>query len=307
MKNVLERVLNLLAYLLTSRRPVTAEEIRSTVAGYDQESDEAFRRMFERDKELLRRLGIPLQLRPTDAWEVEFGYVIPPEEYRLPDPGLTDEERAALWLAAQVVRIGGRPSAAEALLKLGGTRMTGAVEPFAADLGAEVDMLADLYAAVVERRFVDFAYKGRRRRVAPHGLGHRRGHWYLVGLESGDVRVYRVDRMEVIEVGATPGAFPRRAGISVRKVLDAEPWEAGGEPPTVVTVRFDPEVAWWASRRLGSQPLASREEAGHVEVDLEVRHLDAFLGWVLGFGDHAEVTGPPAVRARVVARVQGVA
>lgn len=307
MKNVLERLLNLLAFLLTSRRPVTADEIRTTVAGYDQESDEAFRRMFERDKELLRRLGIPIQLRPTDAWEVEFGYVIPPEEYRLPDPGLTDEERAALWLAAQVVRIGGQPSAAEALLKLGGTRMTGAVEPFAADLGAEVDALAELYAAVVERRLLDFGYKGRRRTVAPHGLGHRRGHWYLVGVESGEVRVYRIDRMEGIRTGETPGAFPRRPGVSVRSVLDAEPWEAGAEAPTVVTVHFDPEVAWWAARRLGTQPLASREEGGGVEAELEVRHLDAFLGWVLGFGEHAEVIGPPEVRARVVERVRGIA
>lgn len=307
MKNVLERLLNLLAYLLTAPRPVTADEIRTTVAGYDQEGDEAFRRMFERDKELLRRLGIPIQLRPTDAWEVEFGYVIPPDQYRLPDPGLTDEERAALWLAAQVVRIGGQPSAAEAILKLGGTRMTGGVEPFAADLGAEVDLLGELYAAVVERRHVDFGYKGRRRRIGPHGLGHRRGHWYLVGLESDEVRVFRVDRMENLEVGAVPAAFPRRPGMSVRKVLDAEPWETGGEAPTVVTVRFDPEVAWWAARRLGSQPLATRAEGGEVEVDLEVRHLEAFLGWVLGFGEHAEVTAPPEVRTRVVDRVRGTA
>ena len=88
MKNVLERLLNLLACLLTADRPVPAEEIRYTVAGYEGKSDDAFHRMFERDKDLLREMGVPLELRPTDVWEVEFGYVLPPEEYQLDDPGL---------------------------------------------------------------------------------------------------------------------------------------------------------------------------------------------------------------------------
>ena len=69
MKRVIERLLNLLAFLLTAGRPVSADEIRMTVAGYDQDNDEAFRRMFERDKDLLRNMGIPLELAPTDAWE----------------------------------------------------------------------------------------------------------------------------------------------------------------------------------------------------------------------------------------------
>ena len=109
MKNVLERLLNLLACLLTAERPVPAEEIRYTVAGYENKTDEAFHRMFERDKDLLREMGIPLELQPTDVWEVEFGYVLPPDEYQLEDPGLTDEERTALWLAVQIVRLGGQP------------------------------------------------------------------------------------------------------------------------------------------------------------------------------------------------------
>ena len=110
MQKVIERILNLLAFLLTAERPVTADEIRMTVAGYDQDSDDAWRRMFERDKDVLRRLGIPLETRPTDAWGVEHGYTVPTAEYALEDPGLTDEERTSLWLAAKVVRLGGHAS-----------------------------------------------------------------------------------------------------------------------------------------------------------------------------------------------------
>ena len=124
MHKVIERILNLLAFLLTAGRPLTAEEIRNTVAGYDRATDEAFHRMFERDKDLLRRLGIPLELAPTDGWQVEHGYLVDPEAYALPDPGLTDEERTALWLAAEVVRVGGQVAAPDALFKLGGAPMT---------------------------------------------------------------------------------------------------------------------------------------------------------------------------------------
>src|SRR5690606_27874747 len=114
MRKVIERLLNLLAFLLTTSRPVTADEIRNRVAGYGGASDDAFHRMFERDKDLLRGIGIPLEHTEGNGWGLEAGYVIDPAAYRLPDPGLTDEERAALALAARVIRLGGGPAAPEA-------------------------------------------------------------------------------------------------------------------------------------------------------------------------------------------------
>jgi proteasome accessory factor B len=307
MRNVIERVLNLLAFLLTVGRPVPAEEIRRTVAGYDQDNDDAFKRMFERDKDLLRRLGIPIHIRATGTFEVEQGYVISPDEYRLPDPGLNDEERAALWLAAQVVRIGGQTAGIEALLKLGGSQTTDAIEPFGAELGSEVDTLADLYQAIVDRSFVHLTYHDRRRRVAPHGLGHRMGHWYLAAVEGGDTKVFRVDRVEDLEVDEKAGAFTRSPGVSVRQALAAHPWEAGSEPKTEVIVRFDAEAAWWADRRLDPAVERRRVPGGGVEVTLEVTHLDAFIGWVLTFGSEAEVIAPAEVRRAIIDRVRGVA
>jgi hypothetical protein len=67
---VIERIINLLAFLLTVGRPVTADEIRHTVAGYDEKSDEAFRRTFERDQDLIRSPGAAA-LDFTDAYEVK--------------------------------------------------------------------------------------------------------------------------------------------------------------------------------------------------------------------------------------------
>jgi proteasome accessory factor B len=302
MKNVLERLLNLLAYLLTVERPVTADDIRRTVSGYDRETDEAFHRMFERDKELLRRIGIPLELRAAGMWEIEQGYMVDPTRYRLPDPGLTDEERAALWLAAQVVRLGGQPPGQEAILKLGGVRMEGGVEPLAADLGLEADVLADLFQATTERRRIVFEYRDQHRRVAPYGLGHRRGHWYLVGDTGNGVRNYRVDRMTSVELESEAAAFVRPTGFRVREALDTQPWEAGSEQPVTAIVRFTSDVAWWAGRQLGGR--GDADEKGRLVTELQVANRDAFIGWVLSFGDGVEVLGPEELRQAVVARVK---
>ena len=307
MQRVLERLLNLLAFLLTVEHPVTADEIRHTVAGYDQESDEAFRRTFERDKDLLRGLGIPLRMQATDAWEVEHGYVVPRDEYALEDPGLTDEERAALWLAAQSVRLGGSGPGPAAIFKLGGTPMTGGGEPLAANLGHEPEVLALLFGAVTDRHQIVFPYRDKRRRVEPYGLAHRLGHWYLVGRQGADgTRAYRVDRMGAIVVDEESGSFQRPGGFRVGDHLPAVPWEAGAAGITA-TVRFDVTVAWWAVRQLTDRAEKMDEPDGSVIASIPVGSPDAFIGWMIGLEDHAEITGPPELRDRFIAHVRGAA
>jgi predicted DNA-binding transcriptional regulator YafY len=306
MKNVLERLINLLAMLLTASRPVTAEDIRRTIPGYSTDSDEAFHRMFERDKDLLRGIGIPIELRATDGWEVEHGYVVDPAKYRLPDPGLTDEERVALFLTAQMVRLGGEPAAPEAVLKLGGARLTGGVEPLSADLGATVEVLGMLFQALSERNLVAFKYKGERRRIAPYGLGHRRGHWYLVGGAGLGERMYRVDRMEQLELEQPAGSFERPPAFRLAAALASFPWEAGSDDAVKAKVRFSEEIAWWAARQLGAKAARPARD-GSMTVTVSVANREAFLGWVLSFGDGAEVLSPEELRRAVVDRVRGVA
>ena len=300
---VIERILNLLAFLLTVGRPVSADKIRYTVAGYDQEEDEAFRRMFERDKELLRQLGISLERQATDAFEVEYGYVVPAGGYELPDPGLTDEERAALWLAAQAVRLGGQPSGPEALFKLGGVAGAVGGEPLAANLGEEVELLGDLFTAVVEHRIVTFLYRERKRTFRSYGLVHRRGHWYLVGATTADeIRAFRVDRISSLELGDQTDAFTRPPEFDVERSIPDAPWEAGPED-IVAEVVFDPEVAWWAKREVGANASVTEEADGGIRATIPVAHPDAFIGWLLGFVDQAEIVSPDELRDRLLDRV----
>lgn len=305
MKNVIERIMNLLAFLLTAGRPVTADEIRITVAGYDPDNDEAFHRMFERDKDLLRSMGIPLELTFTDAWEVEQGYVVDPDRYELPDLGLTDEERAALWLASQVVRVGGEGTGHSALFKLGGGPLAGAGEPLAADLGLAADDLATIFSAISERRRLTFDYREKKRRVNPLGLRHQRGHWYVVGeqLPEREMRAYRVDRGVRFEAEGEADAFERPAGFSVREAIPSAPWESGSEALEGV-VAFDADVSWWARRQLPASAHVQEQDDGSLVATLDVANPDALIGWVLTFGEKAEIVAPPSLRAALVERVK---
>jgi proteasome accessory factor B len=63
-----ERLVNLTALLLDTPRPLTLDEVAEMVPGYEA-SGESLRRMFERDKEELRGLGVPVERAAVDAWQ----------------------------------------------------------------------------------------------------------------------------------------------------------------------------------------------------------------------------------------------
>src|SRR6202020_2250828 len=98
-----ERLLSLVVSLLCARRSLTAAQSREAVPGYP-ESFEAFKRMFERDKEELRELGIPLETGLNSPGDDEAGYRIPRQAYVVPGIRLEPDEAAVLSLAARVWR-----------------------------------------------------------------------------------------------------------------------------------------------------------------------------------------------------------
>lgn len=302
MNRVLERLLNLLAFLRTVGRPVDIDEIRFTVAGYDRDNDQAFRRMFERDKSLLRGAGVPLDTVVIDEFTQQLGYELAPDRFEMADPGLDDEERAALWLAARMVRLGGT-DIGPAFHKIGGE---GDREPDAgplANLGGEAEAMAELFDAITTRRRVSVTYRERRRELEPLGLLHRRGHWYLVADSRGERRVFRVDRADDWAGIGEPNAFDPPE-IDLSTALPDAPWETG-EERVAATVRFDDDVAWWVRRQLPDvefEPV----DGGAIAI-LDVGSREAFLGWLLDLGPAAEVLGPAELREAVVARIRGIA
>ncbi len=204
-----ERLLNLVIALLNSPRFRTAGWIRERVAGYgDQPTEEAFFRTFERDKNELRDLGIPLQT-PDDGTD---GYRIPPGEFALPQLTFTPAETAALGLAARLwetTALAGPGS--NAIRKI---RDAAAADPEAAQHVEAATLLqprvrtgdpafSPIYAAVRSGRAIEFDYRkspvgpGEPRKVEPWGLVSFAGRWYLVGYDAERQarRTFRLSRI----------------------------------------------------------------------------------------------------------------
>src|SRR3954467_12458375 len=98
-----ERLLNLVICLLHTRSFLTADRIRELVAGYDEApTDEAYKRMFERDKEDLRDLGIPLETGTNSAYGAEPGSRIAGRDYAPPEITLEPDEASDVGLAARM-------------------------------------------------------------------------------------------------------------------------------------------------------------------------------------------------------------
>ena len=115
-----ERLLNLLITLLVSRTYVTKDRLREVVEPYREAGDDAFEKMFERDKEELRSLGIPIEVGYVDrAFEDEPGYRVERSAFELPEIDLAPEEAAVIGLAARVWQHAGLAAAtSDALVKL---------------------------------------------------------------------------------------------------------------------------------------------------------------------------------------------
>jgi proteasome accessory factor B len=323
----LERLVNLVAALLDAERPLTRSELRHRVGGYAAE-DEAFRRNFERDKDLLRQMGMPLvtEALADDRGDDQVGYRIPRERYELPDPGLSEAELAALRLAGSAVRLdsswGGEAtlSALRKLAAAGGDRAGdpggAAVPPGPVTPAARVaelsggEAVATVFGAIAERRRLRFTYRGAARTVEPWRLSYRRGQWYLSGFDhhrAGE-RVYRLDRVDgaVVPEGEA-GAFARPSGGAAGP---PPAWRLGEGPEVRVRVRIDADQAPWAIASVGEEAVVARLADGGVEVELAVTNREALRSWVLGFLHHAEVLGPPEERddlARWLAALAGVA
>ena len=131
MPDRLERLVNLTATLLDTRRPLTLDELSERVEPRYPEEKASRRRQFERDKETLRELGIPIRVESVDGFGAEQGYRIHPDDYYLPELGLTEAELAALHVAVTAVRLGG-DAGREGLAKLGGLEGEGAASPLGA-------------------------------------------------------------------------------------------------------------------------------------------------------------------------------
>jgi proteasome accessory factor B len=306
----LERLLNLTAALIEAPRPLTAQELRARIPGFP-ENDEAFRRGFERDKEDLREMGIPLVVEPiTHSDPPQDGYRIRKDDYFLRDPGLEPEELAALHLASNAVRLDGVNIGA-AIAKLGGTPDGAADDgvaipaPLVEQLPAS-PALVSLFDAVGNRRSVTFGYRGETRHLNPFRLDYQRGRWYVSGfdLDRADERVFRLDRIDGDIVAGPPRAFKKPATDvpGIRR----QAWELGGDTTITARLLVDADQAAWAAQTAGDELVEEWRADGSVVLRLDVGNLDAFLSFALGFLEFAEILDPPELRSMIIERLEAM-
>lgn len=309
-----ERLLNLVICLLATRRFLTAEQIRAAVPGY-AESDEAFKRAFERDKEELRELGIPLETGSYDPlFDDDIGYRIARDSYALPDISLTADEAAVLGLAArawQQASIAGAASSALLKLEAAGVH-TGEVTPAGIEPRVETREPAfqPLWEAVLEARPVSFPYRApgsatsAERRLEPWGVVCWHGRWYVAGhdVDRGATRVFRLDRVAgAVKTTGPAGSVTVPEGVDLRGTV--APFAARQLTGTArLRVRTG---AAYGLRRAATAVRAAA--AGWDEADLGYADPEALADEIVGYGADVVVLDPPEARAAVVRRLRAVA
>jgi proteasome accessory factor B len=291
-----ERVLNLLALLLETRVPLTREDLVREIDGYPGALS-AYRRAFERDKETLRGMGVPITTEMIgDAGEI--GYYVRASDYYLPDLGLTPEETAALRVAVSAVSLGNRAGEG-ALMKLG----SATEEPASPIASLPIaPALATLFEAFRRREVVTFVHRGRTRTVEPWGLSSKRGHWYVVGFDRDReaVRAFRADRIEGdVEVGE-PDAFDPPPDFRPDDHVEDRPWMLGDDQPIVARLRVDAAHRDGLLGALGSDGTIVDESDGSTTVELTVTNRAALRAFVLGFLEHVEILEPHEVRDEMI-------
>lgn len=316
-----ERLVNLVIALLSTRGYITAEKIRSSVAGYsDSPSAEAFSRMFERDKNELRDLGIPLEVGRVSAWDPTEGYRINREAYSLPAVELTADEAAAVAVATQLWESPELITATQgALLKL---RAAGVdVDPDAPvaiaspagvpGLRGSEEVLGILLSAIDSRQAVRFPHRPSRaepysmRTVEPWGVVTQKGRWYLVGhdRDRGATRTFRLSRIgaEVTPIGP-PGVVNVPEDVDLRRIVA----QTIAETPTGGQARvWVADCRATALRRAG-RPTGARQLGGRdgEVIEIDIGSSDRLARDIAGYGADAVVLEPQSLRDDVLARLR---
>ena len=302
-----ERLVNLTIALLATKRYLTKSEIFKSVAGYAGEAD-AKDRMFERDKDDLRSLGIEIELGSFDPlFEDEAGYRIKPEKYSLQLNQLSATQLMLLShasLAWKKALLG--ESAHTALRKLKALGIETDFENLVVEnlsipeAPIDIPIILD---AISERRNLEFDYlnaesEPESRRVSPYRLYRRSGYWYLIALDNNkqELRTFRLDRFA--SIASTSGSAQ---SFEVDRVL-LDQHLAQGSVSKSATI---------AIRKGRGNMLRGLSTITELDTDwdlCEVSYKDEewIIRKILWLGEDAKVVAPPALQRLVIGKLEQV-
>ena len=310
-----ERLLNLTIALLYTRQPMSKGRIRLAVPQYAASSDEAFDRMFERDKDELRDLGIPLRTEIIDPlFDDETGYRIDRREYALPEISFEPDELAVIGVASRAwshASLAG--PAAQALRKLEASGLTrdttsvAGVEPLLHTNEPSFDAARD---AVLARRAVTFGYRRgpvgevTERHLQPWALTSWHGRWYLTGhdLDRAAPRVFRLDRIEgQVQATGKAGVYEVPADHNPRAMITTSSAEPGDS-----TARVALRTGTGHQIRRRGELQADRGPNGWDVLQVRVGALRPLAEEIAGLGPDAIALSPDDPVSSVVRALESV-
>lgn len=310
-----ERLLNLLIMLLVQRRPVPKHRIRAAL--YPDTVGDAFDKMFERDKDELRALGVPVELASVDAVFDEPGYLVRSDEFLVPDLQLEADEAAILAVAGRVwqhARFSADTRAGlQKLAALGVDVDENALEVALPQLAVEEPAFEVFWDASQHRiplRF-DYARPGQdpvTRTVEPWGVVRSSGRWYLVGhdRDRSAQRTFRLSRVvgEPTPAGK-PGSYTVPPEADLRAVAERL---APPNPDVVVTVLLRPERGHQIRRQATRTELDVTGGPGSPDEPWDrvefVAHRSRVIETVLLLGADAVLVEPADLREELVRRLR---
>jgi len=314
-----ERLMNLLIMLLVARRHLDKEHIRAYL--YDGSTAEAFEKMFERDKDELRRLGVPIDMASQDAFfEDEQGYRIHRKAFELPDIDLEADEAAVLGLAARVWQHAGLAGAtSDAIVKLKAAGIDvdrSALDLVEPQLTAEEPSFDDFWTAAQRRTPVEFDYQrsgsaqASRRHVRPWRVAWSSGRWYVLGLDTDRdaPRLFRLSRVQGdVRATGAPGSYELPTDVDFGAMTRQLAPTAPATEPVSVLVRTG---AAYGLRRQASaveEGVAGPDDRSSWDrLTIEGVALSVVADEVLSFGADAYAEAPGALRDQVVERLRAM-
>jgi len=302
-----ERLVNLTLALLAAKRFLKKSEILRTVAGYEG-SPESMDRMFERDKDDLRALGIEIEVGELDAFfEDEPGYRISRDSYSLEIPDLSPREIAYLSLAANFWKDSTLTPAAQSGIR----KLKSLGIPAAMDLASTIEYrfenpkiaLLEIAEAIDQSRQLEFEYQGSevsKRKLAPYRVLLWNGFWYLVGLDlvKVEIRMFKLSRVigEIKAVGKK-NAFSIPTDFEVTSVLPTF------EPDSLNTAKVAIRKGEAITLRSSGKLLSETELTDVFEFNYDL--AAPFLRTLIWYGESVEILEPKELQNQIMALVGG--
>lgn len=300
-----ERLINLTLGLLSSKRFLTKNEIFKNIAGYSG-SPETMERMFERDKDELRSMGIEIEVGQLDPlFEDEMGYLIKSSKIQIQPNEFTKDELLLMTMAANVWKESAFSDISKnALMKVSSIDSEIGFNAVALsmidDEGLNADRFQKIIDAIQSKKYISFLYNNKNRVMAPFALKSTGGFWYLIGQEKGEsIKVFKIIRIQSeIVIDKSSSQFEIPVDFKVDEFLKNT---TSDQAQTAKLLIRENRV-----NALRSRGSVQENSNGWDTLEITFDDLEQMIKEVLWFGDDIVVLSPPKLRSEVISRLREI-